>query len=92
MKGVSVYGPAPGKKTGISLININGISAEEMTTMLSETYGIAVRGGYHCAGLAHKTIGTWDKGAVRISAGLYNTKKEIDFLCDALWSIKKSLC
>ena len=92
MKGVSVYGPAPGKKTGISLININGISAEEVTTMLSETYGIAVRGGYHCAGLAHKTIGTWDKGAVRISAGLYNTKKEIDFLCDALWSIKKSLC
>ncbi|MBQ6836118.1 MAG: aminotransferase class V-fold PLP-dependent enzyme, partial [Clostridia bacterium] len=64
---VERYGPAACRKTGISLINIRGMAAEEVASILNSQFGIAVRGGFHCAGLAHKTIGTWDRGAVRIS-------------------------
>lgn len=84
---VKRYGPAACRKTGISLINIRGVGAEEVTSILSSKYGIAVRGGYHCAGLAHKTVGTWDEGAVRISVGPFNTRKDMEKLADAIREI-----
>lgn len=84
---VTRYGPQACRKTGISLINIRGASAEEVTSILSSKYGIAVRGGFHCAGLAHKTIGTWDEGAVRISAGPFNTRRDMEKLVDAIREI-----
>lgn len=84
---VERYGPPACRKTGISLINIRGMAAEDVTSMLNSQFGIAVRGGYHCAGLAHKTIGTWDRGAVRISAGPFNTLGDMEKLADAIWQI-----
>lgn len=84
---VTRYGPEACGKTGISLINIEGMEAEEVTSVLSSRYGIAVRGGFHCAGLAHKTIGTWDEGAVRISAGPFNTRRDMERLVDAIREI-----
>ncbi len=86
---VKRYGPSAEEKTGITLMNIDGIGAEEVTTMLSTNYGIAVRGGYHCAGLAHKSIGTWESGAVRISVSPFSTKRDIDKLIDAVYQIGK---
>lgn len=88
---VTLYGPSPDKKTGITLFNLAGTEAEEVTTLLSNQYGIAVRGGYHCAGLAHKTIGTWDSGAVRLSVGPYNSKQEMEAAADAIWAIGKGM-
>ena len=84
MKFVTRYGPDACRKTGISLFNVAGISAEEVTGVLSSRYGIAVRGGFHCAGLAHKTIGTWDTGAVRVSVGPFNTRRDMEKLADAI--------
>ncbi len=40
--------------------------------------GIAVRGGYHCAPLAHQAIGTERTGTVRASLGFFNTEREVD--------------
>lgn len=84
---VKRYGPLCEEKTGITLMNIDGLGAEELTARLNSDYGIAVRGGYHCAGLAHKSIGTWDSGAVRISVGPFNTKREMEKTVDAIWKI-----
>ena len=85
IKKVQVYGPKPTEKTGICLFNIEGFGCEDVTAQLNNDYGIAVRGGYHCAGLAHKTIGTWDQGAVRLSVGPFNTKREIDYAIEVIW-------
>lgn len=87
---VTIYGPAPEKKVGITLFNIRGISSEEVTECLSREYGIAVRGGYHCAPLAHQAIGTFDGGAVRLSVGPFNTRKEIRAAAEAVYRIGKS--
>jgi cysteine desulfurase/selenocysteine lyase len=89
MEFIQTYGPAPSRKTGITLLNVDGYNGEEITSMLSDRYGIAVRGGYHCAGLAHKTIGTWNQGAVRVSVGPYNKRSDMDRLADALWIMGK---
>lgn len=90
MDGVTVYGPWSSKrKTGISLFNLKNISSEEVCDKLSSHYGIASRGGYHCAALAHKTIGTYDIGAVRLSVGPFNTKREIGMTIEAIYQMQK---
>lgn len=86
MKRVTVYGPEDcSKKAGIVTFNIKDKSCEQVADQLSENYGICCRGGYHCAGLAHKTIGTWDTGAVRLSVGPFNSKKEIKIAIEAVY-------
>ena len=72
------------------LFNINGYEADEVGRLLAKAQ-ICVRSGYHCAPLAHSTLGTNAGGAVRISFGMYNTKKEIYILCDEINKIAKSL-
>ncbi len=86
---VDLYGPAPEGKTGISLFNIRGMECEEAAARLNRDYGIAVRSGYHCAGLAHKTIGTWNTGGVRLSVGPFNTRREVRAAAEAVWKIGK---
>ncbi len=92
MDGVVLYGPDCTAKTGISLFNIKGMECEEAGARLSQEFGIAVRGGYHCAGLAHRTIGTWDTGAVRLSVGPFNTRKDIRCAIDAVYSLSGKIC
>ncbi len=89
MNCVDLYGPVPEGKTGISLFNIRGIECEEVADRLNREFGIAVRSGYHCAGLAHRTIGTFDIGAVRLSVGPFNTGKDIKRAIDAVWKISQ---
>lgn len=90
MKNVKVYGVEDvNKKVGIVSFNIKGKSCEQVADELSEKYGIAARGGYHCAGLAHKTIGCWDCGAVRLSVGPFNTKEQIKTAIEAVNRIRK---
>lgn len=90
MKNVVVYGPEDvSKKVGIVTFNIKGKSCEQVADELSEVYGIAARAGFHCAGLAHRTIGTWNQGAVRLSLGVFNTKMQIKTAIEAVNKIRK---
>ena len=70
--------------SSVMLINKKGRDPSEVAGYLAKM-GICTRSGLHCAPLAHKTIGTGESGGVRISFGLFNTMKEIDVLCDALF-------
>lgn len=91
MPNITVYGPEDtAKKVGIETFNIGNYGCEEVASILNDHYDIAVRGGYHCAGLAHKTIGTWDCGAVRLSVGPYNTEEEIKTAIEAVYQMSKS--
>jgi selenocysteine lyase/cysteine desulfurase len=66
--------------------NVEGYDAGEVGTILDQVFDIKVRTGLHCAPAAHKTIGTYPKGTVRLSAGYFNTEEDID---QALAAIKK---
>lgn len=57
--------------------NVKGKSSSDIVAILDKN-GICVRGGIHCAILAHETLGTVETGAVRVSLNAYNTKDEID--------------
>ncbi len=50
------------------------------------SFGIAVRSGFHCAPLIHKRLGTLNGGTVRVSLSYLNSKRDIDALYRALKS------
>ena len=52
----------------------------EVSQLLDEEYGIATRPGMHCAPLAHRSIGTYESGAVRFSFGYFNTLEDIQYV------------
>ena len=60
----------------------NGILADELSRL-----GFETRPGLHCSPSAHKTLGTFPKGALRVSAGYFTEKREIDSFFEALKSI-----
>lgn len=87
---VRIYGPPPKEKCGITLFNIDGVECEDVAAQLNRDYGIAVRSGYHCSGAAHQTIGTLETGAVRLSTGPFNTRRDVLAAAEAVWKIGKN--
>lgn len=69
---------------GVFAFNIPNVDSTEVANYLNEKWGICVRSGYHCAPLKHKSLGTLDQGAVRVSLSFFNTYQEIEKLVFAI--------
>ncbi len=83
--GVSVYGPMdPERRISIVSFNIKGLSPSQVAFELEEISGILGRSGLHCAPSAHRTIGTYPSGTMRLSPGYFNTLEEVDIALDAV--------
>ena len=92
LPGVTVYGTAdPLSSTAVVSINVAGIDASEVERLLDARYGISVRSGLHCAPQAHRTIGTFPEGTVRLSPGYFTTEEDIDCAVEALKEIGPGL-
>ena len=76
---IELYTPLPLFWEYVPLISFNfiDVNSNEVAKLLDEN-NISVRAGYHCAPLAHKVIGTLEKGAVRVSLSAFNTSAEVD--------------
>ena len=75
IRGVKVYSrPNP---VGIVSFSVDGISSQTAEGRLSDEFGIACRGGFHCAPLMHEFLGTDDLGLARFSLSAFNTEREI---------------
>src|SRR6185369_4476273 len=66
---------------------IAGMDPAKTGFILDRDFDIAVRVGLHCAPLAHKTIGTFPEGTVRVSTGFFNTESDIDTFVAAVREI-----
>ena len=76
--GVRVYGADdPDDQAGVLSFQAEGRDCEELGAGLAQR-GIAVRSGFHCAPLAHRTAGTLERGTVRISFSVFNTLDQVD--------------
>ncbi|MEK6590417.1 MAG: aminotransferase class V-fold PLP-dependent enzyme [Nitrospinota bacterium] len=81
IKGVKLYGSLnPLDRIAVVSFNIEGKDPAEVGNMLNEKYDIISRVGLHCAPNAHRTIGTFPEGTVRISVGYFNTEGDVDKL------------
>lgn len=81
LKGVEILGAS----NGIISFNFKDYGSEYLALILDKK-GFCTRGGLHCAPLAHESIGTLERGALRVSLSHYNTISEIDKLYRCLKS------
>ena len=88
IEGVKIYGPMDaGKRASLVSFNITGLDPSMVSYILDEDYGIMTRNGLHCAPDAHRFLGTFPAGCVRLSPGYFNTDREIDFVIEAVTKI-----
>lgn len=88
IEGVDIYGPAPGEpRASLVSINMRGRQPNELARLLDENYDIYARSGWLCAPMAHKLIGTYETGVLRLSPGYSSTDDEIDEVLAALTEI-----
>ncbi len=74
IRGLHIY---RGGRGGPVSLCPTGVTPDRLTAQL-DAEGICVRGGLHCAPLAHAALGTQSTGTVRVSFSFFNTKEEID--------------
>jgi cysteine desulfurase family protein len=77
--GLEVFGPEEiRERTPVVSIRFAGLLPSEAGFLLEEGYGVLSRVGLHCAPAAHRTIGTYPQGTVRLTPGYFTTDEEID--------------
>ena len=69
------------EKGGVFSFIIKNIHPQDLAFILDKE-GISVRVGHHCAAPLVRRMGY--ESVVRASLGLYNTKEDIDILCQAI--------
>ncbi len=88
---LKLYGTLnPDKSVAIVSFTINGMHVSEIGLRLDEEYGILSRVGLHCAPSAHKTLGTFPEGTVRLSPGLFTSMDDIQSTIKAISKVVRS--
>ncbi|BCS54323.1 aminotransferase class V-fold PLP-dependent enzyme [Geobacter sp. SVR] len=83
--GLTICGPPdPLLRGGVLSFTVAGFDSAALAFALDQRFDIAVRAGLHCAPLAHRALGTFPGGTVRLSPGWFSTTAEIAFFCDAV--------
>ncbi len=86
--GAEVLGPLkPEERVGLVACNFTGWEAGEICILLDREYQTITRAGLHCAPLAHRTAGTINSGALRISPGFFHTPDQVEELLKILGQI-----
>lgn len=83
--GLTIYGPADvSRQVGVVSVRLDHWEPMDVGVALDQDYDIAVRTGLHCAPVAHRTIGTFPTGTVRLSPGYFTTFEDVDRVITAL--------
>jgi len=81
---IIVYGTGSAERqAAIVSFNITGMTASEVAAQLEEEQ-ILCRPGLHCAPLAHRTLGSFPKGTVRLSPGYFTAESDIEKTLNAV--------
>ena len=87
-QGVTIHGPADAERQGaVVSLTLAGWDPSEVSYRLDHEFDISVRVGLHCAPDAHRSIGTYPDGTIRVSPGFYSTEADIDAFLQALRAI-----
>jgi len=71
-------------QTGVLSFTIDGCDHGELAAWLDRERGIALRAGLHCAPAAHRRLGTFPTGTLRVGVGPQTTEHDVDALISAL--------
>lgn len=83
--GLKIHGPTNiNEKLAVTSFTIRGKEVSDIGLALDEEFDILCRVGLHCAPSAHRSIGTFPTGTVRLAPGIFNTENEIYQVIDAI--------
>jgi cysteine desulfurase / selenocysteine lyase len=89
--GIRVYGPSDSAATtAVVSCRVDGQHVSEVGLRLDEEFGILCRVGLHCAPAAHRTIGTFPEGTIRLAPGMATSPDDIRSVVSAMREIAKS--
>ncbi|MGA2193431.1 MAG: aminotransferase class V-fold PLP-dependent enzyme, partial [Nitrospirota bacterium] len=89
--GATLYGCSdPAGRTSVLSFTIEGVDPAFIGERLDRDFDIAVRVGLHCAPDAHRKMGSFPKGAVRMSPGYFTTLEDIDRAIEAVAEVAKT--
>jgi cysteine desulfurase/selenocysteine lyase len=86
---VKIYGILdPERSVAIVSFTVAGMRVSQIGLRLDEEFGVLSRVGLHCAPAAHKTIGSFPEGTVRLAPGVFTTVSDIQ---EAIRAISKAI-
>lgn len=90
MRGVGIQGPRnPRRQTAVVSLTVAGHTVSELAYRLDEEFGVLCRPGLHCAPAAHRTLGTFPDGTLRLAPGPFTTTAEIDAALAAIATLAR---
>ena len=91
VRGIKVYGTMDADKS-VSVVSftLTGKRVSEIGLRLDEEYGILSRVGLHCAPAAHRTIGAFPEGTVRLAPGVFTTMSDIQEVMQAISKVVRA--
>jgi cysteine desulfurase family protein len=91
--GVTLYGPAPGTdRAAVVSFNLEGWDPNDAAAVLEESFDIQCRPGLHCAPWAHRSLGSFPAGTIRLSPGYFNTEAEVEAVVRAAGEMSNVKC
>lgn len=82
---VRIVGPAGADaRVGAVSFVLGDLDPVDLATILEASFAIAMRAGLHCAPGAHRAVGTFPAGSLRLSVGPTTTREEIERAVDAV--------
>jgi cysteine desulfurase/selenocysteine lyase len=88
---ITVYGPlGTNSRVAIVSFSVQHKRVSEVGLKLDEDYGILCRVGLHCAPAAHKTMGSFPEGTVRLAPGVFTTMDDISTTIRAIEQVTHS--
>lgn len=91
ISGVTVYGPEDAnERTAVVSFTVDRVSGSDVGRRLDEEFGVLCRVGLHCAPAAHRTLGTFPEGTVRLAPGVFTTEDDIEYTVSAVKLVLES--
>jgi len=86
--GLTILGPEElTHRTPVVSITVEGYMPEQLASVLDQVFDVATRAGLHCAPQAHRTAGTLDCGALRLSPGFFTSPGDVEYAVESLREI-----
>lgn len=88
IKGYNIYMSSDKNSQGeLFSLTHRTMKPSEIAHKLYVDFGIETRSGLHCSPMAHRTLGTFAEGTVRISVSPYHTADDFEYMVKALSQI-----
>jgi len=89
--GVTVHGPQRAEAmTAVVSFTVRGRRVSDIGLRLDEEHDVLCRVGLHCAPAAHRTLGTFPEGTIRLSPGPQTTRGDIAVAVQAVRRIVRT--